>query len=113
MSKTLDKLVERANKKGEAILNGRTWTGYGYSDLREKYAITDNGTIVTLRHWGTETLVINKEAGTIVSWYGESRSDADSMNYILSTFRINGGFRYFPSQDRFFLEIDGKAFDMK
>lgn len=103
MSKTLERLLERAQLKGEAILNGRM-SYHGYKgDLEEKYAISIENDILELRHWGTTTLVINTSNQTILEWYGESNSDRDSMNFILSKFDINGRFKYRPSIDEFSL----------
>ena len=102
MSKQLEVLIERAERKGQAILNGRMTYDYGsVGRLREKYAIEIDGDTLQLRHWGTETLVINMVEKTILKWYGESSSDRDSMNYILRKFDIAGGFRYRPSVDEF------------
>lgn len=100
--KTLEKLIERAGRKGEATLNGRMSYDYGrVGNLREKYAVKIDDNIVQLRHWGTETLVIDTAKKEVLDWYGESSSDRDSMNYILSEFGIDGRFRYRPSIDEF------------
>lgn len=102
--KTLEKLISRAqrNGKNEAVLNGRMSYGYGHvGNLREKYAVKIDGNILRLRHWGTETLVIDTANRKIVDWYGESVSDRDSMNFMLSKFGIDGRFRYRPSVDEF------------
>ena len=100
--KTLEKLIERAERKGEATLNGRMSYGYGQvGELREKYAVKIDGNIVQLRHWGTETLVIDTAKRKVVEFYGESNSDRDSMNFMLSEFNIDGRFRYRPSIHEF------------
>ncbi len=104
MSKTLERLIERAERNGEAILNGRMWEYRQYSELQEKYAIEIDGNELRLRHWGTETLHINTKKQTILSWYGESKSDVDSMNYVLGRYGIEGNFRYRPSIDEFYLD---------
>ena len=104
MSKQLQKLVEKAqrNSKGEAILNGRMSYGYGQvGQLREKYAIKIDDNIIKLRHWGTETLSIDMDKRKVLEWYGESNSDRDSMNFMLSEFGVDGRFRYRPSVDEF------------
>lgn len=102
MSKQIETLIKRAERKGQAILNGRMRYDYGsVGRLREKYAITIDGDTLQLRHWGTETLLINMADKTILKWYGESNSDRDSMNYILDRFGIAGRFRYRPSVDGF------------
>ena len=100
MSKQLETLIERASRKGEAVLNGRMQYYYGeVGRLEEKYAIKIEGNTLQLRHWGTETLVINTAKKTILKWYGEGNSDRDSMNFVLSEFGIDGRFRYRPSVD--------------
>lgn len=103
MSKTLEKLILKAEQKGIAILNGRMWDNRwgGFGELREKYAIERTGNTVVLRHWGTVTLELDLLNNTVVYWYGEGRSDADSMNFVLSYFKIKGNFRYRPSIDEF------------
>lgn len=104
MSTTLKKLNERAKKTGEAILNGRMRFYAGPAgELREKFAITYNGDRATLRHWGTQTLELDLENKKVTKWYGESASDASSMNWFLRengitdcyfSFRpVNGGFQ--------------------
>ena len=100
--KTLERLIERAERKGEATLNGRMSYDYGRAgNLREKYAVTIDGNIVKLRHWGTETLVIDTLEKKVIEFYGEGVSDRDSMNFMLSEFNIDGRFRYRPSVDEF------------
>lgn len=100
--KTLERLIERAERKGEATLNGRMSYDYGQvGQLREKYAVKIDGNIVKLRHWGTETLVIDTLEKKVLEFYGEGVSDRDSMNFMLSEFNIDGRFRYRPSVHEF------------
>ena len=107
--KTLEKLFIKAEKSGHANLNGRmTDYGFGYAykgDLESKYRVTLIDDILTLEHWGTETLKINISTKEIIEYYGESMSDRDSMNYTLEYFDISGKFRYFPSKEKFILEL--------
>ena len=111
MSTTLTNLIERAqrNKEGKAVLNGRIteWGGYK-GPLEEKYAIALEGNaIVRLRHWGTETLVINTVTKEILDYYGESNSDRDSMNFVLDYFDMPkevGRFVHRPVNGGFFLD---------
>lgn len=104
MSKQLETLIERAERNSQAILNGRMTYDYGsVGRLREKYAIEIDDDTLQLRHWGTETLLINITEKTILKWYGQSNSDRDSMNYVLGRFGIAGRFRYRPSVDEFTL----------
>lgn len=102
MSKLLENLLEKAQVNGEAIKNGRKTYWYGdKGDLEEKYAIVVDENIVRLRHWGTETLVIDTEKKEVLEWYGEGVSDRDSMNFMLSRLGIGGRFTYRPSIDEF------------
>lgn len=105
MSKQLETLIERAERKGEAVLNGRMTYYYGgvrgVGELEEKYAIKIDGDTLQLRHWGTETLVINTVNKEVLEWYGEGASDRASMNYVLDRFGIGGRFRYRPSVGEF------------
>ena len=106
--KTLEKLFIKAQETGHANLNGRIiGRDFGYVfklDIESKYRVTLIDNILTLEHWGTETLKINIETKEIIEYYGESMSDRDSMNYTLSYFGISGKFRYFPSKEKFTLE---------
>lgn len=102
MSKLLENLLQKAQVKGEAIKNGRKVSWYGdKGDLEEQYAIVVDDNIVRLRHWGTETLVIDTDKKEVLEWYGEGVSDRDSMNFMLRRLNIKGGFRYRPSLDEF------------
>ena len=106
---TLEKLFIKAEKSGHANINGRIIErdfGYVYKgDIESKYRVTVSDNILTLEHWGTETLKINISTKKIIEYYGESMSDRDSMNYTLAYFGINGKFRYFPSKEKFILEL--------
>ena len=107
--KTLEKLFIKAEKSGHANINGRIIErdfGYVYKgDIESKYRVTLIDNILTLEHWGTETLKINILTKKIIEYYGQGMSDRDSMNYTLSYFGINGKFRYFPSKEKFTLEL--------
>lgn len=104
MSKQLEKLIEKALYKGEAVVNGRKFYWGGKGDLEEKYAIVIDGDILKLRHWGTETLTINTRKKEVLEWYGEGVSDRDSMNFVKDAFGVDGRFRYRPSIDEFSYE---------
>ena len=108
MSKQLEKLFNKASQltEGTVKVNGRQWDMYSrdYEELREKYAVEvtneDGARVMTFRHWGTETAIL--KAGKLVDVYGESKSDADSVQQFLNTFAsgdyethfypVNGGF---------------------
>lgn len=104
MSKQLEKLIEKALYKGEAVVNGRKSYWGGKGDLEEKYAVVIEGNILKLRHWGTETLVLDTRKQEVLEWYGEGNSDRDSMNFVKDTFGVDGRFRYRPSIDEFSYE---------
>ena len=107
--KTLEKLFIKAEKSGHANLNGRIIDrdfGYVYKgDIESKYRVTLIDNVLTLEHWGTETLKINILTKEIIDFYGQGVSDKDSMNYTLSYFGLNGKVRYFPSKEKFTLEL--------
>ena len=103
--KTIENLLEKAENKGQAILNGRyrDWNGY-VGDLEEKYAIEIDGSKLVMRHWGTQTIEIDTDTNEIVSYYGESNSDRDSLNTLVYCLGIDPNFRYLPSKNLFIYE---------
>lgn len=102
---TIEKLLNKAENKGEAILNGRMNLGWGMvGDLEEKYAIEIDGNKLVMRHWGTETIEIDTDRNEIVSYYGESNSDRDSLNTLVNCLGIAPNFRYLPSKNLFIYE---------
>lgn len=103
--KTIENLLERAEQKGQAILNGRMTYGWGAKgELEEKYAIEIEDNKLIMRHWGTQTIEIDLSTKEIISYYGESVSDRDSLNTLLYLLDIEGKFRYLPSKDLFIYE---------
>lgn len=103
--KTIETLLQKAENKGQAILNGRMALGWGhFSDLQEKYAIEIDGNKLVMRHWGTQTIEIDLSVNEIVSYYGESNSDRDSLNTLVYLLGIAPNFRYLPSKDLFIYE---------
>ena len=104
--KTIASMVEKALRTGEANKNGRMsyWGGYK-GTLEEQYNISVSEDILRMRHWGTETLVIDLTLNEVIEHYGESNSDRDSMNTVLGELGIPGTFRYFPSKDKFVYEL--------
>ena len=105
--KLIEDLYAKALVDGEASVNGRMSLGRGMKgDLEEKYAIEFKGENLHLRHWGTETLVLNMENRTVSEYYGESNSDRDSMNMVLSLAGAEGRFRWLPSKDLFTYEAE-------
>ncbi len=102
--KTIENLLTKAENKGQAILNGRYYDGYRNGELEEKYAIEIDGNKLVMRHWGTQTIEIDLSINEIVSYYGESNSDRDSLNTLVYCLGIAPNFRYLPSKDLFIYE---------
>lgn len=107
MSQLLNNLLNKAVTKGQANINGHMSYGYGYKGpLESKYSATINNDILTFTHWGTKTLELDLKGQTIIEYYGESVSDRDSLNDVLSYFNLNnlGRFHFYPSKALFELE---------
>lgn len=105
--KLIEDLYVKALLDGEATKNGRMSLGYGMKgDLEEKYAIEFKGKNLHMRHWGTETLVLDITTKTVKEYYGESNSDRDSMNMVLELVGAPGRFRWLPSKDLFTYEAE-------
>lgn len=103
--KTIEKLLIKAQEKGEASLNGRMSLGWGMvGNLEEKYAIEIFRNKLIMRHWGTQTIEIDLNMKEIDSYYGESNSDRDSLNTLVYCLGIAPNFRYLPSKDLFIYE---------
>ena len=103
--KTIEGLLNKAEQKGQAKINGRMNMGWGMiGDLEEKYAIEIDGNKLIMRHWGTQTIEIDLSVNEIVSYYGESNSDRDSLNTLVDCLGIKPNFRYLPSKDLFIYE---------
>lgn len=107
MSQLLTNLLSKATQSGQANVNGRKSYGYGYKgELESKYSATIENDILTFTHWGTKTLELDLKGRTIIEYYGESVSDRDSLNDVLSYFNLSnlGWFHFYPSKDLFTLE---------
>ena len=102
--KTIDNLLAKAEEKGFARINGRYNDGYGPGKLEEKYSIKIEDNILTMKHWGTQTIEIDLSVNEIVSYYGESNSDRDSLNTLVYCLGIAPNFRYLPSKNLFIYE---------
>lgn len=101
---TIEKLLIKAQEKGEAKINGRYFYGYGKGEIEEKYAIEIFRNKLTMSHWGTQTIEIDLNMKEIDSYYGESNSDRDSLNTLVYCLGIAPNFRYLPSKDLFIYE---------
>ena len=101
MSKTLEKLIDKALKTGKANINGRM-EYYGYvGELESKYKAHYNKDIDTLvvYHWGT-CIVSIKNLHTkpiITNFYGQSKSDRDALTYVFNRFDTGFSASYKPS----------------
>lgn len=107
MSQLLNNLLNKATQSGKANINGRMSYDNGYKGpLESKYSATIKNDILTFTHWGTKTLELDLKGCTIIEYYGESVSDRDSLNYVLSYFNLYslGWFHFYPSKDLFTLE---------
>ena len=107
MSQLLNNLLNKATQSGKANVNGRMAYGYGEKGpLESKYSATINNDILTFTHWGTKTLELDLKGRTIIEYYGESVSDRDSLNDVLSYFNLSnlGRFHFYPSKALFELE---------
>lgn len=109
MAKTIETvrtLVERAERKGVAIKRARQRDMWGVGDLQEVYRVENDGKHVELYHYETLTAKVDIEKKQIVSIYGESRSDADSVETFLDTVGIkNVAIGYKPVNGGFYAQI--------
>lgn len=111
MTKTVENLLEKALRTGYANLNGRM-RAFGYvGNLESKYKITyDNETgDLKVYHWGTLILKLGslKASKPIVKkFYGQSKSDRDTLVTIFRHFDLPYGAQYLPSSDKFVVYAD-------
>ncbi len=117
LTKTLQTLLERAERKGEAVKRVREasviGSGYGWgynpkdSDMIEQWKIVVTNSMghvalqvtqYTIYHYGTEIARISDRNGywELHYYYGESKSDADALNGFCSYFGIPKRFTYRP-----------------
>lgn len=108
--KTVEKLVERAERKGVATLNKKVNEGYySYSPVtKEVYRVEKDGNIFTLYHYETETCQVDTATKEILHIYGESVSDADSIFTFLHYFGIVLTFGYKPVNGGFYACVNGQ-----
>lgn len=113
MSKQLQNLVEKAQEKGFAKVNGRQREYYGFgssweSEIMEKYSVEIKNNIVKLKHWETKTLEIDIKNKKVLDVYGISNSDRDSVNFILNKFNMPYHVHFYPSREKFELHDDSE-----
>ena len=103
--KLIEQLYEKAKENGYAKVNGRMRGMWGQvGELEEKYAIEIDNNILTMRHWGTQTIEVDLVNNDIIDYYGESNSDRDSLNTLVNLLGIAPNFRYLPSKHDFFYD---------
>lgn len=73
--KTIETLAERAIRTGYARTMRRGW---------EVYSLSYEDDILTMKHYGTTTIEYDVKGCELLYHYGESVSDRDSMNTLLS-----------------------------
>lgn len=107
--KTVEKLIERAERKGVATLNKTLRENYHnfYNGKQEVYRVEKDGAIFTLYHYGTKTCQVDTAKNEILDVYGESLSDADSIFTFLHYFGIMLTFGYKPVNGGFYASVNG------
>lgn len=111
MSKTLEKLLDKALRTGYANINGRI-KEYGYvGELQSKYTMEywETSGDLYLYHWGTRILKIGslKASKPIVKeFYGESKSDRDSLCFVFNYLGLDYSAQYRPSIEEFSVTAD-------
>ena len=93
-------------RTGYANLNGRI-KSYGYvGNLESKYKITYDNETGDLKayHWGTKILCLGslKSSKPIIkSFYGQSKSDRDALQFLFDWFETGYKASFKPSTDTF------------
>lgn len=128
--KLVDKLATRADNKGFAHVNGYYHDGLYPDELTEKYSVSVENGVSTLKHWGTITAIVDTSKHEIKYIYGQSISDADSIGTFLDHYGANeqdtnvtvhdevtGDFTfkpakvflgYYPSKEKFHIDVNDK-----
>jgi hypothetical protein len=122
LSKTLQSLLERAERKGTAVKRVREGavmdnSGWGMtaSERAEYIKSTPminqwevnryvlSGEVVEVHHYDTLIAKFECKFGEweLTYWYGQSNTDRDALNGLCDHFGVNRGFRYRPSIDSF------------
>lgn len=111
MSKTLEKLFNKAMKTGYANINGRMRV-YGYvGELQSKYTMEywEESDEFCLYHWGTLIIKLDNlkdSKPTIQEFYGESKSDRDALYWLFNHLELPYYAKYRPSIDEFTVYAD-------
>lgn len=106
--KTVEKLIERAERKGVATLNKtfRENCYNFYNGKQEVYRVEKDNNIFTLYHYETKTCQIDTATKEILYIYGESLSDSDSIFTFLHYFDIVLTFGYKPVNGGFYASVN-------
>lgn len=106
--KTVEKLIERAERKGVATLNKtfRENCYNFYNGKQEVYRVEKDNNIFTLYHYETKTCQIDTATKEILYVYGESLSDSDSIFTFLHYFDIVLTFGYKPVNGGFYASVN-------
>jgi hypothetical protein len=101
MNKTLQTLVERAERKGTAIKRVRAnqimGNQYGSNEMVNQWEIVIEDNRVKVYHYDTLIFHVTKEPGmgwVLQDYYGESKSDADALNGLCRYYHIDMSFSY-------------------
>ena len=114
LTKTLEQLIERAERKGTAVKRVRANNiignhNSGDTRLVDQWRVMvhrahqDGVTYknVVVDHYGTEIahIIVNETQGTteLYNYYGQSNADRDALNGLCTRYGIDRGFRYRPS----------------
>ncbi|QDP42791.1 hypothetical protein HWC53_gp071 [Bacillus phage vB_BmeM-Goe8] len=122
LSKTLEQLLERAERKGTAVkrvregsvMDSSSW-GMSPAERNEYIRSTPminqweinryvlSGEVVEVHHYDTLIAKFEHKFGSwdLTYWYGQSNTDRDALNGLCSYFGVKRGFRYRPSVDSF------------
>ena len=111
MSKTLEKLFDKAMTTGYANINGRMRSWGIVGDLESKYMMNYNQESgdFELYHWGTLIVKIGslKASKPIVKeFYGESKSDRDALCWVFNHLDLPYFAKYRPSVHEFLVYAD-------
>lgn len=111
MSKTLEKLFNKAMKTGHANINGRM-KSYGYiGELQSKYTMEywEESGEFCLYHWGTLIVKLGSlkdSKPTVQEFYGESKSDRNALCWLFNHLDLSYYAKYRPSIDEFTVYAD-------
>lgn len=111
MSKTLEKLFNKAMKTGHANIN-RRMKSYGYiGELQSKYTMEywEESGEFCLYHWGTLIVKLGSlkdSKPTVQEFYGESKSDRNALCWLFNHLDLPYYAKYRPSIDEFTVYAD-------